>query len=62
MLTYLIQLSVIDSIDKSGVSKKVRVSWPRCFVIAIGEVDRDADEDRVQLISSDYRRNHWDLL
>ena len=42
MLTYLIPLSVVGSIDESGVSKKVRVSWPCCFVKAIGQVETQA--------------------
>ena len=45
MLTYLIWLSVVDSIDESGKPKEVRISWPCCFVKAEGEVETQAEDE-----------------
>ena len=39
MLTYLISVSVIDSVDQSGVSNKIGLSWPHCFIKPVGEVE-----------------------
>ena len=39
LLTYLISLSIIGSIDQSRVSYEIWLSWPHCFVEAVSEVE-----------------------
>ena len=41
MLTYLIYLVIIESVDFS----RVCISWPHCFVKAVSAVEKQAKSD-----------------